>query len=59
MTSNVTIHPSVEDGTGVTQFPSVTEYMSTTAGSIVTTSDLLLMSTGVVLLMSSGSLLLL
>lgn len=56
MTSNVTINPSVEDGTGVTQFPSVTEYVSTTSGA--QQGDLMLMSGAIVLLMSTGSLLL-
>lgn len=56
MTSNVTIYPHVEDGPGVTQFASVTEYVSTTAGA--TQGDLLLISGGILLLMSGGSLLL-
>jgi len=56
MTSNVTIYPHVEDGTGVTQFQSVTEYVSTTAGAMQ--GDVLLISGGVVLLMTGGSLLL-
>lgn len=53
---NVTIYPHVEDGTGVTQFPSVTEYVSTTAGA--TQGDLLLMSSGLLLLMTTGSIVL-
>jgi len=56
MTSNVTIVPHVEEGPGVTQFQSVTEYVSTTAGA--TQGDLVLISGGVVLLMTGGSLLL-
>lgn len=57
MTSNVTIYPHVEDGPGVTQFPSVTEYISTTAGANGP-PDLALVSGGILLLMTGGSLLL-
>lgn len=55
----VTITGSVTAGTGVTQFPSVTEYASVSAGSTSGGADvLLLMSTGTALLMSGSSLLL-
>jgi 16S rRNA U516 pseudouridylate synthase RsuA-like enzyme len=56
MTSNVTIYPSVEDGPGVTQFASVTEYPSTTSGAQAGYLDL--MTGGILLLMTSGGLLL-
>ena len=53
--SGVTIYPHVEDGPGVTIFPGVTEYESTTAGADGP-PDLALMTTGIVLLMTGGSL---
>lgn len=54
--SNVTIYPHVEEGPSVTQFQSVTEYISATAGA--TQGDLVLMNGAVLLLMTGGSLLL-
>jgi len=56
MTSNVTIVPHVEEGSGVTQYPSVTEYLSTTSGA--TPGYLNLMSSGILLLMTNGGVLL-
>ncbi len=55
MTSNVTIVQHVEDGPGVTQYPSVTEWNSTVAGAIPWYVDL--MTGGVLLLMTGGGLL--
>jgi hypothetical protein len=54
---SVTIVPHVEDGTGVTQYPSVTEYGSVTGGVVEGGTFTLLLMTGFNLVLMNSNLL--